>query len=74
MFWEHKRCKAVRQGDWKLVAGRDMDWELYNLSDDRTELENLVEVYPERADALGKEWHAWADRVGVFSRPTAQPQ
>lgn len=43
LFWEHEGNRAIRDGDWKLVAkGWNSPWELYNLKDDRTEMNNLV--------------------------------
>ena len=45
LFWEHEGNRAVRVGDWKLVAkGRNGPWELYNLKSDRSELKNLVDA------------------------------
>jgi arylsulfatase A-like enzyme len=41
LFWEHRGNRAVRVGDWKLVASFGNDWELYNLKDDVTELKDL---------------------------------
>ncbi len=42
-FWEHEGNRAVRKGDWKLVALQKGDWELYNLSVDPFERNNLIE-------------------------------
>ncbi|MBD3322477.1 MAG: sulfatase-like hydrolase/transferase [Chitinivibrionales bacterium] len=45
--------KAVRMGDWKLLANRDYsDIELYNLSDDIGEENNLVDDYPQRVQEM----------------------
>jgi len=65
LYWEHMGNRAVREGDWKLVAARDGDWALYNLAEDRTELNDLSKAMPERAQALFQAWDAWADRVGA---------
>jgi len=37
--------RAIRQGKWKLVAQHDHPWELYDVEKDRSELNNLAEVY-----------------------------
>ena len=41
LYWEHEGNRAVRKGDWKLVSKHPGDWELYNMLDDRTELQDL---------------------------------
>jgi len=42
--------------DWKAVMHRKAKWELYNLTDDGTEMNNLAEEYPERVAAMAKRW------------------
>jgi len=43
IFWEHEGNRAVRVGDWKLVAnGPGGPWELYDLKTDRIESNNLA--------------------------------
>ncbi len=66
LFWEHFGARAVRQGDWKLVAGKsNAPWELYNLGEDRNELHDLSGKHPEKVSAMEAAWADWADRVGV---------
>jgi len=69
LFFEHLRNKAVRAGEWKLVARKNQDWELYNMTDDRTEMHNLAEEYPEKAEELSKAWEKWARRAYVVPFP-----
>lgn len=68
LFFEHERGRAVRMGDWKLVAlaNRPRQWELYNLAENETEMNDLSETYPERAAAMREAWEAWAKRVGAM--------
>ena len=66
LFWEHEGHCAVRDGDWKLVKLNDKPWELYDMSKDRTELNNLVEKSPEIAGRLMVVWAEWADRANVL--------
>jgi arylsulfatase A-like enzyme len=65
LAWEHEGNRAVRVGDWKLVAAFRGPWELYDLSRDRTELNNLAARQPDKAKELAAAWQAWADKVGV---------
>ena len=44
LWWLHEGNRALRVGDWKIVAaGKDSPWELYDLSSDRSETKNLAE-------------------------------
>jgi len=65
LFWEHEGNKAIRQGQWKLVAEHGKGWELYNLEADRTEQKNLAGEKPDLASALAVRWEQWAKDVGV---------
>ncbi len=64
LYWEHLGYQAIRHGNWKLVA-EGGDWELYDLENDRTELNNLAEEYPERVRQLTSMWEDWALRTNV---------
>ena len=56
-FWEHFGSNAIRKGDWKLVKlDNNSPWELYDLSKDRTEINNVAEEHPEVVANLKKEW------------------
>ncbi len=68
-FWEHAGNRAVRQGDWKLVALHQKPWELYNLETDPLEMENLIEENPQQARVLEQLYVAWADKHGVQPWP-----
>jgi arylsulfatase len=63
--WEHEGNRAIRVGDWKLVAEFRGPWELYNLAEDRSETNNLAANEPERVKELAAAWQSWADQVGV---------
>ena len=64
MFWEYRGSRAVRTGDWKLVGERGGPWELYNLQEDRTEMNNLITQFPERAEQMIAQYDTWAQRIG----------
>jgi arylsulfatase len=69
LFWEHSGNRAVRIGDWKLVAESGGAWELYDLSSDRTETRDLAGTEPARVRQMAEAWEAWAARVGVRPWP-----
>ncbi|HVJ82505.1 MAG TPA: arylsulfatase, partial [Planctomycetia bacterium] len=46
LWWAHEGNRAIRVGDWKLVAVAKGPWELYDLARDRTETENLAAKEP----------------------------
>ena len=65
LFWEHLGKKAILNGDWKLVAEKGKDWELYNLQSDRSELQNVAKTQQEQVKKLTTQWDRWANEVGV---------
>ena len=65
LFWEHEGNRAVRQGDYKLVAQHNTSWELYNMRKDRSELHDLTKSMPQKAAELKRLYEAWAHRVGA---------
>jgi arylsulfatase len=66
LFWEHESNRAVREGDWKLVAKEGGPWELYNIAADRTESHDLAASEPSRAKDLAAKWDAYAARANVL--------
>jgi len=70
IFWEHEGNKAVRFGDYKLVQdwekGIDDNWELYNISIDRTEQNNLIGILPDKSNEMISMYNDWAKKIGVI--------
>ena len=67
IYWEHEGNRALRAGDWKLVAkGPGAKWELYDIAKDRTEGNDLASAYPQRVKELTEKWEAWAKRCQVL--------
>ena len=70
IFWEHEGNKAVRLGDYKLVQdwekGIDDNWELYDISKDRTEQNNLIKLKPDKAKEMISMYNDWAKKIGVI--------
>ncbi len=66
IFFEHEGNRAVRDGKWKLVAkGVKSDWELYDMEQDRTEMNNLVDQKPEIAAKMAEQYETWAKARGI---------
>ena len=70
LFWEHVGNRALRKGDWKLVAEHEKPWELYNLRNDRSELEDLASRRPEKVKKMRARWQSFADEIGVVEWST----
>lgn len=60
LFFEHQGNRAVRFGQWKLVALDDSPWELYNFASDRTESNDLASENPKLVKHLSDAWDKWA--------------
>lgn len=56
LWWYHIGNRALRVGDWKLVAADQSPWELYDLRSDRSETRNLAAREPERVRELERAW------------------
>jgi arylsulfatase A-like enzyme len=67
LYWEHEGNRAVRAGDWKLVAkGPGSPWELYDLAHDRVEVDNLASGHSDLVAELSRKWETWARRTQVL--------
>lgn len=67
IYWEHEGNRAVRVGDWKLVAkGTSGPWELYNVHTDRAEMRDLASAEPTRVRTLSAKWQQYAERAHVL--------
>lgn len=60
LYWEHEGNAALRWGSWKLVREYRKPWELYDLSVDRTELDDLAGTRRDKLEQLVILWEAWA--------------
>lgn len=69
IFWEHEGNSAVRYGNFKLVKayepGKQVAWELYDISKDRSELNDLSAAMLDMVVKLSKDYDTWAHKVGV---------
>ena len=70
LYWEHNKNAAIRVGDMKLVrTGVKSPWELYDMSKDRTEQNDLASQYSGRTKELAAMWEAWSVRAHVVPYP-----
>jgi arylsulfatase len=72
-YFELGGQRAFLDGDWRLVTrhqrGSSFDddvWELYDLSHDPNELDDLAARHPDKVKELETKWTAAAERYGVF--------
>ncbi|MBK1879343.1 arylsulfatase [Pelagicoccus mobilis] len=58
LYFDHFENRALRLGEWKAVMRRDNgdQWELYRLSEDRGETNDLAAQNPEVLDRLVSQW------------------
>ncbi len=68
LFWQWSRGRAIRDGQWKAVSHSDQ-WQLYDINDDRTELNDLAGTYPERTARMAARWQAWFDGTKMNKDP-----
>jgi arylsulfatase A-like enzyme len=69
LWWKHEGNRAIRVGNWKLVAsGNDGAWELYDLATDRAETHNLAERDLAKARELAKRWKDHDDEFARIAK------
>ncbi|MEO7300004.1 MAG: arylsulfatase [Verrucomicrobiota bacterium] len=68
IFMEHEGNRALRDGNWKLVALSGKPWELYDMELDRVEMNDLSVKYPKKVNELSAKWDAWAKRADVLPK------
>jgi arylsulfatase len=69
LWWLHEGNRAIRIGDWKLVAANGDPWELYDLKTDRAEQHNLAAQQPDKVKELSE---AWEKQTKEFSELAAK--
>jgi arylsulfatase len=75
IWWQHEGNRALRKGDWKIVAaGAKSPWEFYNLKTDRSESINLADKYPAKVQQLATEWDKLAGAHAALARGESPAQ
>ncbi|MEG1206497.1 MAG: arylsulfatase [Angelakisella sp.] len=61
MYWEHEDHCGIRHGSYKGLRDYSTgQWELYDLSVDRSELVNIAQQHPDEVALLDEQWRHWA--------------
>lgn len=74
LWWLHEGNRALRMGDWKIVADDQQPWELYDLSKDRAEQNNLAAAMPKKVKELETEWQRQTDEFTSLAQKTMAEQ
>lgn len=74
LWWLHEGNRAIRVGDWKLVAAKGDAWELYDLKTDRAEQHNLAEQMPAKVKELADKWQNQTDEFTLLAQQTLAEQ
>jgi len=63
LWWCHASHRALRMGDWKLVAKNypKGPWELYDMATDRCEMKDLASTHPKKVEEMAARWERIAD-------------
>jgi arylsulfatase len=72
-WWFHIGNRALRVGDWKIVAVKNAPWELYDLSKDRCESVNLAAAKPEKVRELERLWTKHAAEFRALAQEDLPP-
>jgi arylsulfatase A-like enzyme len=73
LWWAHEGNRAIRVGNWKLVAAKDGPWELYDLAADRTETSDLAPTHAAEVAALSRRWQGHMDEFTEIARDNPKP-
>jgi len=75
IWWQHEGNRALRMGDWKIVAaGEKSPWELYDLSKDRGEQNDLASSQPERLKEMVAQWEKQTEEYRALALKDATPE
>ncbi|MDA1068853.1 MAG: arylsulfatase [Verrucomicrobia bacterium] len=69
LYFEHESNRAVREGNWKLVAHKYKSWELYDMTSVRTEEIDVSKKYHDVVTRLSAKWDDWAEENNVTLLP-----
>lgn len=73
LYFRFTSNRALRMGDWKLVSFYGYRWELYDLSRDRFEQQDLASTYPGQVEQMKARWHWIAEKVDLLPEKARGP-
>jgi arylsulfatase len=65
LYWEHEGGRAIRIGDWKLTSLPRQEWQLFFISKDHTEMNDLASKFPQKVAEMNRAWTMWAIKTGI---------
>ena len=74
LWWLHEGNRAIRVGDWKLVAAQGDAWSLYDLKTDRAESNDLAPEMPRKAAELASQWQQQMEAMSKLARKSQSEQ
>lgn len=79
LWWLHEGNRAIRVGDWKLVAAANQPskanqtWELYDLGKDRAEANDLADKMPDKVRDLEQLWTKMTEEFRAVATRDVKP-
>lgn len=73
LYFVFNSCRALRQGEWKLVSFYGHRWELYNIAEDRFEQIDLAGQYPGKVEAMAARWFELAEHRDLLPEKKRSP-
>lgn len=71
LCYQHEGARAIHKAPWKLVWGKRfpaaVTWELYDVTKDPCEINDLAKQHPELVASLSREWEEWARRTSALA-------
>ncbi len=71
IWWLHDGHKALRHGDYKIVASKGESWQLYDMTADRAETNDLSQKLPDTAQDLQARWQSMTDKMEAAAKQRA---
>jgi arylsulfatase len=60
LYFELQGNRAIRADRWKLVENWHRGWNLYDMSADRSETNDVISQHPDIAFQMAAQWNTWA--------------
>lgn len=74
IWWLHEGNRALRVGDWKIVMAKDETWQLYDLSKDRGETNDLSGKMPEKVRQMQTQWERQFEEISSLAKRDLKPE